>query len=142
MAKAASPVRLQQELMEKATLAGARQHRSAAEQIEYWAALGRQMAGVVDPDTLLDVLSGLATLKVVPVAGVAVDPEQAFAALENGRRSGQLALAVSGSSLRYQTSPTKPGWLEQINPNGTHTLGRFQNGVFEPLDDNGSRNAG
>jgi hypothetical protein len=79
---------------------------------------------------------------VVPVAGVAVDPEQAFAALENGRRSGQLALAVSGSSLRYQAAPAKPGWLEQINPDGKRTLGSFQNGVFEPLNDNGSHNAG
>jgi hypothetical protein len=142
MVKSASPVRLQQDLMEKAALAGARQHRSAAEQIEYWAALGRQVAGVMDPDTLLDVLSGLAALKVVPVAGVTVDPEQAFAALENGRLSGLLATAVSGSSLCYQAAPAKPGWLEQINPDGKRTLGRFLNGVFEPLEDNGSRNAG
>ena len=140
MAKSASPVRLQQDLMEKASLAGARQHRSAAEQIEYWAALGRQVAGVVDPDTLVDVMSGLAALKVVPVAGVVVDPEQAFAVLENGRRSGRLNLAVSGSSLRYQASPAKPGWLEKISPDGKRTLGNFQNGVFEPLEDNGSSN--
>jgi hypothetical protein len=142
MAKSASPVRLQQDLMEKATLAGARQHRSAAEQIEYWAALGRQVAGVVDPDTLLDVMSGLAALKVVPVAGVTVDPEKAFAALEHERRSGRLTPAVSGSSLRYQAAPAKPGWLEQISPDRKRTLGSFQGGVFEPLDDNGSSNAG
>jgi len=138
MAKSASPVRLQQDLMEKATLAGARQHRSAAEQIEYWAALGREVAGVVDPDTLLDVISGLAALKVVPIVGVAVDPDQAFAALENGRRSGQLAAAVSGSYLRYQAAPTKPGWLEQISPDGKRTLGNFLNGVFKPLEHKGS----
>ena len=35
MAKAASPVRLQDELMQAATVTGARLHRSAAEQIEY-----------------------------------------------------------------------------------------------------------
>jgi hypothetical protein len=141
MAKSASPVRLQQDLMEKATLAGARQHRSAAEQIEYWAALGREVAGVVDPDTLLDVLSGLAALKVVPIVAVAVDPEQAFAALENERRSGRLGPAVTSTSLRYQAAPTKPGWLEQIDPDGTRTLGSFQGGVFEPLEENGSHNA-
>ena len=97
MAKAASPVRLQQELMEKATLAGARQHRSAAEQIEYWAALGRQMAGVVDPDTLLDVLSGLATLKVVPVAGVAVEVDAVEACgCAVGGDEGAAATCVAG----------------------------------------------
>jgi len=73
--KSASPVRLQQELMQSATLAGARHHRSAAEQIEYWAMLGRQVAGVLDPDKLLDVLSGLAGLRVEPVTSAAVAPE-------------------------------------------------------------------
>ena len=57
MPKAVSPVRLQQELMQRATLTGARHQRSAAEQIEYWAALGQQVAGILDPDKLLDVIA-------------------------------------------------------------------------------------
>ena len=76
MPKAVSPVRLQQDLMQRATLTGARHQRSAAEQIEYWAALGQQVAGILDPDKLLDVLTGLAAIKVVPIATSAVDPEQ------------------------------------------------------------------
>ena len=36
MAKAISPIRLQNELMESAKVVGALMHRSAAEQIEYW----------------------------------------------------------------------------------------------------------
>ena len=131
MPKSGSPVRLQQELMQSATLAGARQHRSAAEQIEYWAALGQQMAGVLDPDKLLDVLTGLAALKVVPVTSVAVDSEQAFAALEHQRRSGQLSRSVSSASLRYQASRDLPGLLEEINANGTRRLGHFRGGRFE-----------
>ena len=138
MPKSASPVRLQQQLMDSATLAGARQHRSAAEQIEYWAALGQQVAGVLDPDKLLEVLSGLAALKVVPVAGAAVNPEQAFEVLERERQSGQLTEAVSSAPLRYQASETKPGWLEQISPDGRRKVGRFRNGVFEPLQESSS----
>lgn len=131
MPKSGSPVRLQQELMQSATLAGARQHRSAAEQIEYWAALGQQVAGVLDPDKLLDVLTGLAALKVVPVTSVAVDSEQAFAALEHQRPSGQLSRYVSSASLRYQASRDYPGLLEEINANGTRRLGHFRGGRFE-----------
>ena len=71
MPKAVSPVRLQQELMQRATLAGASHHRSAAEQIESWAALGQQVAGILDPDRLLDVMTGLAAIKVVPMASSA-----------------------------------------------------------------------
>ena len=48
MAKSPSPLRLQEELMQSATQAGARHHRSAAEQIDYWAALGRQVCRFVD----------------------------------------------------------------------------------------------
>jgi hypothetical protein len=134
MPKAVSPVRLQQDLMQRATLAGARHQRSAAEQIEYWAALGQQVAAALDPDRLLDVLTGLASLKVVPVATSAVDPEQAFAALEQQRHSGQLSQSASGASLRYQASAARPGLLEEINPNGRRRLGHFRHGVFEPLE--------
>ena len=129
-----SPVRLQQELMQSATLAGARHHRSAAEQIEYWAALGQQVAGVLDPDKLLDVLTGLAAVKVVPIATAAVDPEQAFAALEQQRRSGQLSQSVTGASLRYQASWEQPGLLEEIHPNGSRRLGQFRGGQFQPQE--------
>lgn len=67
MPKASSPVRLQDDLMRSAGLAGARQHRSTAEQIEYWASLGRQVASFVDPDSLLEVAAGVAILQVVPI---------------------------------------------------------------------------
>ena len=133
MPKSASPVRLQQAQKQSAALAGARQHRSAAEQIEYWAALGQQVAGILDPDKLLDVASGLAALKVEPITAAAVVPEQVFAALEQQRRSGQLSQSVSGASLRYQASKAQPGLLEEIRPNGNRRLGRFCNGLFEPV---------
>lgn len=114
-------------------LARARQHRSAAEQIEYWAALGQQVAGVLDPDKLLDVASGLAALKVEPITSAAVAPEQVFAALEQQRRSGQLNQSVSAASLRYQASKAQPGLLEELKPNGNRRLGRFRDGLFEPV---------
>ncbi len=60
------------------------------------------MAGVLDPDKLLDVASGLAVVKVEPITTATVTPEQTFTALEQQRRSGQLSQTVSGASLRYQ----------------------------------------
>ena len=133
MPKSASPVRLQQALMRSAALAGARQHRSAAEQIEYWAALGQQVAGMLGPDKLLDVASGLAALKVEPITTAAIAPEQVFAALEQQRRSGQLSQSLSGASLRYQASKAQPGLLEEIRPNVNRRPGRFRHGLFEPV---------
>ncbi len=45
--------------MQSAALIGARHHRSAAEQIEYWEALGRQVARVLDPDCSAPIRSAL-----------------------------------------------------------------------------------
>ncbi|MBV1916387.1 MAG: ParD-like family protein [Pseudomonadales bacterium] len=137
MAKAASPVRLQNELMQAATSAGKRMHRSAAEQVEYWASIGRSVAKVVDPDTLLEVSAGLAQLKIVPVISPTIDPDELFSAMEQERKAGTLAAAVSGSvisgsTVRYQASTEHPGQLEQINPDGSVIIGQFSMGVFAP----------
>ena len=132
MAKAASPVRLQQDLMQAASVAGERHHRSAAEQIEYWASIGRGVAKVLNPDSLLAVTTGLARLRIEPVVAPAVDPEAVFAALEGERQAGSLAAAVTTAAPRYQASAAHPGQLERIEADGRVTLGQFSNGVFIP----------
>ena len=134
MAKAASPVRLQNELMQAAGVAGARLHRSAAEQVEYWASLGRQVAGFVDPDTLLKIAAGLARLKVEPTIAQPIDPDAVFAAVEADRRSGELPEKVTGAAIRYYASAS-PGYLEQVDERGVRTVGTFRNGVFTPIED-------
>lgn len=53
---------------------GSRRKRSAAQQVEYWAALGRQVGEWLDPEQLLEVKTGLARLKLEPVRAAAVDP--------------------------------------------------------------------
>lgn len=133
MAKASTPVRLQADLMERAVQAGARHHRSAAQQIEYWAALGQQVAGLVDPDSLLAVQCGVARLKVEPIQAAPVASPEVFAALDADRRSGVLAQAVTTAAVRYQASRDQPGLLERIGPDGSRVVGRFRDGVFQPL---------
>jgi len=133
VAKAVSPVRLQDELMQAASVAGARLHRSAAEQVEYWASLGRQVARFVDPDSLLEVATGVARLKVEPTVSPPADPEAVFAAVEADRRSGELAKKITTATIRYQASGTHPGYLEQIDADGLHTIGTFHHGLFTPV---------
>ncbi len=133
MPKAASPVRLQAALMHAATIAGQRQHRSAAEQIEYWAGIGRSVSKIIDQDTLLEIASGLVRLRIEPVEPVAIVPEAVFSDLERDRKSGTLADSVTTSSVRYQVSTRHPGQLEQILPDGRVLIGQFHNGEFTPL---------
>jgi hypothetical protein len=135
MPKAASPVRLQAGLMEAARVSGSAWHRSAAEQIEYWADIGRKVSKTIDPEILLAVEAGLARITVEKVEPVTVDPESVFAALDAGRASGKLASAIAEQSpVRYQASKTSPGFLERIGSEGDVVLGQFVNGDFSPSE--------
>ncbi|OQW43356.1 MAG: hypothetical protein A4S08_00725 [Proteobacteria bacterium SG_bin4] len=130
MAKATSPIRLQDELMQAAALTAERFHRSTAEQIEYWAEIGRNVDHMLNPDDLLAISAGLAKIIVEPVASDPVDPVAVFQSLETDRATGVLPQTVTGSVLRYQASLAYPGYLEQIYPDGQIQTGKFQGGEF------------
>jgi len=134
MAKAASPIRLQEDLMQVAESTAKRFHRSTAEQIEYWADLGRTVASTLDPDVLLSVVSGLTVIKTEPVYSAPIDPDDVFQALENDRKAGVLKNTVTNSVSAYQASIKYPGYLEKIDRNGIITTGQFENGQFNPLN--------
>ena len=130
MAKAASPVRLEKELMEAASRHGERLHRSAAEQVEYWADIGRTVDASVSPDSLLEVATGLARLKVVPVIATPVNPVEVFARLKRDSSSGALTESIASGGIRYQASRQFPGKLERVDAEGQVTVGVFENGEF------------
>ena len=130
MAKAISPVRLQNDLMQAAKLTGERFHRSTAEQIEYWADIGRKVSTVLDPDTLISIATGLTQVKVEPIYGKPIDADDVFNLLEAQRQQGTLTQAVTNSAIKYQSSLTQPGYLERIDQNGNVLVGQFENGEF------------
>lgn len=133
MAKSASPIRLQEDLMQVAESTAKRFHRSTAEQIEYWADIGRQASEVIDPDILLSLASGLTRIKVEPVDDRMVNPAEVFQALETERSNGSLIHKVTSSKVKYQVCETQPGYLERLDSTGAITIGQFKDGVFSPL---------
>ena len=135
MAKSASPIRLQEDLMQAAELTTNRFHRSTAEQIEYWAELGRSVTSTLNPDVLLSVTAGLSKIKVEPVYSAPINPNDVFQSLENDRQDGTLSNAVTKSTIRYQASVKHPGYLEQIDPKGKIRTGKFENGQFIALNE-------
>ncbi len=135
MAKSASPIRLQEDLMQAAAQTGERFHRSTAEQIEYWAKIGCNVSKLLDPDDLLSISAGLAIIKIEPIHSEPVNPGELFQSLEAERASGILPKTVTNSSIQYQISVTRPGYLEQINPDGTIKTGKFQGGVFIEINE-------
>ncbi len=135
MAKAASPIRLQEDLMKAAAVTAKRFHRSTAEQIEYWAEMGRNVSKILNPDDLLSVSTGLAKIRVEPVHSAPVDPDEVFQSLEDERVSGALSQTVTNSALKYQRSSIHPGCLEQIDLEGCVRIGKFQDGVFIEMNE-------
>jgi len=131
MPKAQSPVRLQQDLMDSATEAGRLLHRSAAEQVEYWATIGRTMQNIVGVDTMLDIMAGAVKIKLEDAPQVHIDPNDVFADIEQQRKNDALAPPLLPGEVRYQASRSQPGYLEQVSEQGT-VVGKFEEGVFKP----------
>ncbi len=130
MAKAISPIRLQNELMESAKVVGALMHRSAAEQIEYWASLGQKVSELVSPQTLLSINAGLVKIAVEPVVDPVVDFDDILDEVQMRSASGELSQTIANGKTKYQACVSHPGLLEQIEPDGTVTVGMFKNGEF------------
>jgi len=130
MVKATSPVRLKSSLMSAATAAGIPLQRTAAEQIEYWADIGRRVAKTVDPETLLAVQAGLAVLRIEHEVTSPVDPDYVFEVHDRELKSGALSEAIASGSVRYQASLSKPGYLEACYPDEHIKVGRFTDGAF------------
>ena len=128
-----NPLRLDRELVRAADAVAKRHKRTVPRQIEYWAELGRAIEPLVDPTVLIALQEGLARLVVEMPPSEPVRPADVFADLEHARNDGDLPMRVSSSPIRYQASAAAPGYLEQIHPDGTKTVGRFRSGRFVAL---------
>ncbi len=130
-----NPIRIDEELLRSAKRSGARLRRSAAEQVEHWADIGRRFEGVVSHDVLDDIVTGQVRVRIEEVAAEPVDAADLFAELDSDRDSGRLASMVSEVPVRYQASRSHPGKLERVDADGAVTLGSFRDGEFVAADD-------
>ncbi len=130
-----NPIRIEEGLLRSAKQSGARRRRSAAEQVEHWADIGRRFEGIVTQEVMDDVLTGGVRVSLEPLTAAPIDPAAVFAELDRDRDTGLLASLVSEAPARYQASRTCPGKLERIDTNGTVTIGRFQDGQFIPSEE-------
>tara|TARA_R110000803_G_scaffold75946_2_gene140306 strand:+ start:227 stop:595 length:369 start_codon:yes stop_codon:yes gene_type:complete len=121
--------------MESAKATGAAFHRSGAEQIEYWADIGRKLSGIITPSVLLDIKAGLAILSVEEVKPKDINADEVLANVGRKREDGSLSAIIANGNLRYQASQSHPGMLEMILPDGSVQVGQFINGDFKRVDD-------
>ena len=116
--------------MGAASVASSSQHRSAAEQIEHWADIGRKVSDLIHHEALLAINAGLMKITLEETPEVNVDPSDLFAGLERDRDSGALSEATAANTIRYQASTAQPDLLEQVHPNGRVLVGQFIIGEF------------
>jgi hypothetical protein len=133
MGKASSPVRLDKDLMKAATLSSALQHRSAVEQVEYWADLGRKVSSMINPEALISVQAGLSRITLEETPTITPDPDDVFASLAISIELGSITKSIVNNSVRYQKSNSHPGLLEEVSPDGNIVVGEFKDGDFKQV---------
>ena len=130
----ASPMRLNPALVAAAERESTIQKRSVPKQIEFWAELGKAVENLLDISDIFAVIQGFKRLKVESLDSTPVDSEDVFAELETGRTEGKLFDRVTGSSVYYEASTSRPGLIDKVDSgNGTRLTGTFENGEFKAV---------
>ena len=129
-------VRLDGELLERASEASRTAHRSVPHQVEFWAALGRAIEERLSAAETRDLLTGERFVTRIELATArSVHPDQVFATLEAERASGALATRIPRSSVRYDVADADDGLVRRVDADGGESFGRFEEGVWRPQND-------
>ena len=119
------PVKLSDELVLDARLTAEIAERSIAGQIEYWAQLGR----AIEP--LLQGAQALALRR----AGTERPLSECLESVDSDEGRRRVAdLLDSQPFPHYKPAPDAPGMLLRIEADGTRTIGRFVNRLFQEAD--------
>lgn len=117
------PVKLSDDLVLDARMAGELLERSIAGQIEFWAQLGQAVEPLLQGTTVMALRkSG----KVQPLSACLASVDS-----PEGRRR-VVEYLDSRPFPHYEPAPGKPGVLIRIDADGTRTAGRFVDRRFQP----------
>ena len=118
------PVKLSDDLVLDARLAGELLQRSIAGQIELWAQLGRAVEPLLQGGTVM-ALRKAGAIQPLSTCLASVDSP-------DGRRRVVDYLA-SQPFPHYEPAPGRPGLLVRIDADGTRTVGRFVDRRFQAV---------
>jgi hypothetical protein len=119
------PVKLSDELVCDARITAELSERSIAGQIEFWAQIGRSLEPLLRGDRAL-ALKRAAAERPLSQAIASVDSDC-------GRQRVKDYLQ-SRVYPHFEAVADQPGLLRRIEKDGTETIGRFVNRVFEPVE--------
>ena len=124
-------IRLDQNLIQEAELEGRSFKRSAPNQIEYWAEIGRQVESLISPNELVAIRQGFARLHIEDALSHPAEADDIFKAVDADSAAGTLTTKVTQSTVYYEASQTHPGQLDRVDENKQRETGRFRDGQFE-----------
>ena len=118
------PVKLSDELVLDARLAGKLLERSIAGQIEFWAQLGQAIEPLLHGTTVMALRK----------AGKVQSLSECLASVDGpeGRRR-VVEYLETRPFPHYEPAPDRPGLLVRIDEDGTHTVGRFVDRRFQAV---------
>jgi streptomycin 6-kinase len=117
------PVKLSDNLVLDARVAGEAEERSIAGQIEFWARLGRAVELVLRTDDVLRLKR----------RGEARPLSELLASVDTDEGRQRLAAHLASRPYpHFEPSTERPGLIVKVDEDGTRTLGRFVNRTFRP----------
>ncbi len=118
------PVKLSDELVSDARTVAEISHRSIAGQIEFWAAIGKSLEPMLRGDRALAVCQAGAARPLSQLIAEVNSPE--------GRKRAHSFLAQRPFP-HFKSVEGQPGLICRIEEDGTESIGRFINRVFQPV---------
>src|SRR5690606_41967593 len=91
----ATAIRIDDKLVREASAEAQLQRRSTPKQMEYWAEIGRIVAGEVSAEDLISIAQGNRRVRVEPLAPEPASSDDLSGAVEAARESAELAPAIT-----------------------------------------------
>ncbi|NKC14117.1 MAG: hypothetical protein GKR94_18610 [Gammaproteobacteria bacterium] len=128
-------IRVARELESAAADAAKLSKRSLGKQIEFWAAVGREVCGKMTESDVFMLLAGRASLEIAAPSKPVLSTNDLIAQVESQRESGELAATTTTAKVRIQADPDHPGLLQLINVDGSIERGVWKGGQFVRMPD-------
>lgn len=127
------PVKLSDELVERARKEAAAADRSITAQIEHWAKLGRSVEAALRHEDVLALKESSGDLHTAFSDGATREAiYQLLRRIAGDRDRSELARRLTRGRTVYESNPRTPHSIVRIAPDGTRTRGRLQGRTFVP----------
>ena len=127
-------IRLDSDLINRASMEASLNKRSVPKQIEYWAELGRMVSKVLNIHDVLALLQGVKKLKMEDIKTDLPSMKALQETIDSDTDPREGIPEFKNLSVVYEANKENSKYLDQINlATGERQTGNFRNGNFIPV---------